>query len=232
MTSQAGAFLEPDHAGDERLGSAWPVATGLLAPGDGVTDAEQGVVPGAHVPVAELVERGSAGELVADEAPVGGDDAVVLLNEQLAGVVGDEVVDQGGEAHAPTFPVAGDFGLVERGPQVEAAEFGEQSAPAGIAFALEVDPALAGFEQVTDRAVRAGQVERLCRGGCDVVAARLGLIDEDPVAGVKRHRTTLSEIADAATLACQPGADDARVRPGECVPGVGRQVLHLIASPS
>ena len=76
-------------------------------------------------------------------------------------MVGEAVFDKCGEAQAPAFPVAPYLGLVDRGPQVEAAEFGEQSTPTGVALALEVDPALAGFQQVADRAIRSGEIERL-----------------------------------------------------------------------
>ena len=46
-------------------------------------------------------------------------------------MVGEAVFDKCGEAQAPAFPVAPYLGLVDRGPQVEAAEFGEQSTPTG-----------------------------------------------------------------------------------------------------
>ena len=96
--------------------------------------------------------------------------------------------------------------------------------PTGVALALEVDPALARLQQVADRAIRSGEIERLQASEAALIAHNLALQES-----VERLERELSETQDQRSSLLATNYDLRKERDSLTVAGLGeaREQLRL-----
>lgn len=149
-----------------------------MAPGCSVRDPEQRLLATVAMPVGERLESAELVELGPDDAPIDVLDRFVTLEHHVSGAAGDKIAHELLQQQRARDAVLGALHDVDRHSHVELAELPQQQL-APVALLGEVDRGTPAVPEPAEGLLDRWDVTARGRGGSDVVAASLGLIDED-----------------------------------------------------